>query len=92
MTIPFEHTMLFLTYIKGINVTNWINNHVKKISDHLRQGGDKNDKYLWVTMINDFASTFQDIMSKECADHKLTNLKMEQGEINQYNARFEQFT
>jgi hypothetical protein len=90
MTIPFERTMLFLTYIKGPNVTNWVNNQVRKIGGHLNREGSKNDEYIWATMINDFANAFQDIMSKERADQELTQLKMERGEIDQYTARFEQ--
>ena len=39
-------------------------------------------------MINDFAGTFQDLMSKEQARVKLTNLKMEKGELDQYTTKF----
>ena len=39
-------------------------------------------------MINDFAQTFQDIMSKERADAELNTLKMEKGELDEYTSRF----
>ena len=45
-------------------------------------------KHIWDHMINDFAQTFQDIMSKEQADAELNTLKMEKGELDEYTSRF----
>jgi hypothetical protein len=39
MINPLERTMLFLTYIRGPNVRNWINDQVSVVSRHIRSGG-----------------------------------------------------
>ena len=41
-------------------------------------------------MINDFAQNFQDVMSKERAEKKLFELKMEKGELDKYMSEFQQ--
>ena len=40
-------------------------------------GGRDTDEWIWETMINDFAQNFQDVMSRERAEKKLFELKME---------------
>ena len=41
-------------------------------------------------MINDFAQNFQDVMSRERAEKKLFELKMERGELDEYTSQFQQ--
>ena len=41
-------------------------------------------------MINDFAQTFQDIMSREWAQKELFNLQMERGELDNYTSKYQQ--
>jgi hypothetical protein len=38
MATPLECTMLFLTFIRGPKVGNWVNNQVKIVSKYIRQG------------------------------------------------------
>ena len=41
-------------------------------------------------MINDFAQTFQDIMSQERAQKELFGLQMERGELDKYTSKYQQ--
>jgi hypothetical protein len=41
MATPLEHTMLFLTFIQGPKVGNWVNGQVKLVSNHIQQGETK---------------------------------------------------
>jgi hypothetical protein len=74
MATPLKRTMLFLTFIQGPNVGNWVNNPIRVGSRHLTSGGCKTDKFIWDTVIHEFASIFQDIMSRERAEAALNKL------------------
>jgi hypothetical protein len=88
MATPLECTMLFLTFIWGPKVGNWVNNQVKVVSRHIRQGGHKTDKFIWDTVMTEFTNTFQDIMSHERAENELNHLRMEGGNLDMYSAEF----
>jgi hypothetical protein len=88
MATPLEHTMLFLTFIRGPKVGNWVNSQVKVISSHIRHGGCKTNEFIWDTVMTEFANTFQDIMSHERAENKLNHLRMEGGNLDIYSAEF----
>jgi hypothetical protein len=88
MATPLERTMLFLTFIRGPKVGNWVNDQVKVVSRHIRQGGHKTDKFIWDTVMTEFATTFQDIISHERAENELNHLRMEGGNLDIYLAEF----
>jgi hypothetical protein len=88
MATPLEQAMLFLTFMQGPKVGNWVNNQVKVVSWHIRNGGNKTDKFIWNTVMTKFATTFQDIMSHERAENKLNHLQMEGGNLDIYTSEF----
>jgi hypothetical protein len=88
MATPLERTMLFLTFIRGPNVGNWVNDQIRVVSRHLTSGGHKTDEFIWDTVIHDFATFFQDIMSAERAEATLNQLKMQGGKLDFYSAEF----
>jgi hypothetical protein len=88
MAMPLERTMLFLTFIRGPKVGNWVNDQVKVVSRYIRQGGHKTDEFIWDTVMTKFATTFQDIMSHERAENELNHLWMEGGNLDIYSAEF----
>jgi hypothetical protein len=88
MATPLERTMLFLTFIRGPKVGNWVNDQVKTVGKYIRQGGHKTDEFIWDTVIDEFANTFQDIMSHERAENELNHLRMEGGNLDIYSAEF----
>jgi hypothetical protein len=88
MATPLECTMLFLTFIRGPKVGNWVNDQVKIVSRHIRNGGHKTDEFIWDTVMIEFANAFQDIMSHERAENELNHLQMEGGNLDIYSAEF----
>jgi hypothetical protein len=88
MATPLECTMLFLTFIQGPKVGNWVNDQVKVVSRHIQHGGHKTDEFIWDTVMTEFANTFQDIMSHERAENELNHLRMEGGNLDVYSAEF----
>ena len=82
--------MLFFGYLRGPKMHLWIKKISAQLDHHMRTGGRATDKWIWDTMLNDFAQTFQDIMSKERAEKKLFKLCMERGELDEYTAQFQQ--
>jgi hypothetical protein len=82
MNIPLERTMIFLTFIRGPRVGNWVNTQIKTISRHLSAGGSKTDEFIWDTVMQEFALTFQDIMSAKRAESALNQLCMTGGNLN----------
>jgi hypothetical protein len=88
MATALERTMLFLTFIRGPKVGNWVNDQVKTVGKYIRQGRHKTDEFIWDTVIDEFANTFQDIMSHERAENELNHLRMEGGNLDIYSAEF----
>ena len=66
----------------------WVQDTNDIITHHLTTGGADTDKWIWTTIINDFALTFQDLMSQDKARGNIYTLKMERGDLNKYIANF----
>ena len=77
MNNPLSQTMLFFGYLRGPKMHLWIKKISAQLDRHIRTGGRDTDEWIWDTMINDFAQNFQDVMSRERAEKKLFELKME---------------
>ena len=77
MRIPFARAQLFLGYIRGPQVKAWVQDTSQLITEHMAFGGRDMDKWIWTTVINDFAKTFQDHMSKDLVRGDIFTLKME---------------
>ena len=90
MNHPMSQTMLFFGYLRGPKMHLWIKKISTKLDRHIRTGGRETDKWIWDTMINDFAQNFQDVMRREKAEKKLFKLRMERGELDEYTSQFQQ--
>ena len=90
MNNPMSRTMLFFGYLRGPKMHLWIKKISAQLDRHIRTGGRDTDEWIWDTMINDFAQNFQDVMSRERAEKKLFELKMERGELDEYTSQFQQ--
>ena len=88
MSTPFNQAQLFLGYIRGPRVKAWVQDTSQLIAEHMAFGGRDTDQWIWTTVINDFAETFQDHMSKDLARGDIFTLKMERGDIDKYVADF----
>ena len=88
MSVPFDRAQLFLGYIRGPRVKAWVQDTSQLIAEHIAFGGRETDEWIWTTVINDFAETFQDHMSKDLARGDIFTLKMERGDIDKYVVDF----
>ena len=67
-----SQTMLFFGYLRGPKMHLWIKKISTQLDQHLQTGGRETDKWIWDTMINNFAQNFQDVMSQERAEKEET--------------------
>ena len=67
MDTSFDQTMLFLSYIRGPQVIQWVQAQITKVAKYVHQNGPQSVYHagIWNNMIQEFATNFQDIMSKE---------------------------
>ena len=85
----FFRTMLFLMFIKGPNVQEWVGSQVGWIGQHLNSGGRKTNEYLYDTVVESFNTAFTDTMSLQKAKAEFQTLKMEGGDLDTFIAKFE---
>ena len=85
MDTSFDRTMLFLSYIRGPQVIQWVRAQINKAANYVRQNGPQSVYHagIWNDMIQEFATNFQDIMSKERARAEHKHLKMKGGGYRQ---------
>ena len=91
MRNPLERALIFLGYVRGPHVDKWVDDQIQETHDYIRNNVDPDcdwHEHIWDHMINDFAGTFQDLMSKKRARSELNNLKMEKGDLDTYTTRF----
>ena len=89
MKQPFSRTMLFLTFIKGPNVQEWVGMQVVWLERRLQAGARKTEEHLYNTIMDSFGTAFMDTMSLQKAKAEFHTIKMEKGELDTYIAKFE---
>ena len=89
MNQAFSRAMLFLTYIKGPNVQEWVGSQVGWLGRRLMAGGRKTDEHLYDSVLDSFNTAFTDTMSLQKAKAEFQTIKMEGGDLDTYIARFE---
>ena len=89
MSQVFSRAMLFLTYIKGPNVQEWVGSQVGWLGRRLMAGGRRTDEHLYDSVMDSFNTAFTDTMSLQKAKAEFQTIKMEQGDLDTYIARFE---
>ena len=85
----FSRTMLFLTFIKGPNIREWVGSQVGWLGRRLLAGGRKTDEHLYEAVVESFNTAFTDTMSLQKAKAEFQTLKMEGGNLDTYIAKFE---
>ena len=85
----FSRMTLFLTFIKGPNVQEWVGSQVGWLGRRLLAGGRKADKHQYDAVIESFNTAFTDTMSLQKAKAEFQTLKMEGGDLDTYIAKFE---
>ena len=88
MRQPFSQVMLFLTFIKGLDVQEWAGSQVGWLGSRLIAGARKNEEHLYDTVMDSFNTAFTDTMSLQKAKAEFCSLKMERGELDAHIAKF----
>ena len=89
MNQVFSRTMLFLTFIKGPNIQEWVGLQVGWLGRWIHKGARRTKEYLYNTIMDSFNSAFTDTMSTQKAKAEFQNIKMEGGDLDTYVAMFE---
>ena len=92
MKQPFSWAMLFLTFIKGPNVQEWVGMQVMWLGRWLQAGARKTEEHLYDTIMDSFNTAFTDTMSLQKAKAEFRTIKMEKGELDAYIAKFKRLT
>ena len=73
MASPMKKATIFLSYIKGDLVKDWMKQWVDWMINQYEQGRPAYDPYYWDQVSGEFQNAFQDTGAKERAEHKLQN-------------------
>ena len=74
MRVLTKHTAFLLSFIKGPNVDDWVQQCTDEILDQFNQTGDQLDEIYWHTLGQKFMDTFWGTASRECTETKLCTL------------------
>jgi hypothetical protein len=89
MVNPMKQAALFLGFIKGPNVKDWVKWWTNWTIDQFSTGRATTDKYYWSTIIHGFEDAFRDTGTRECAEMCLNHLLMAVHEVDISLAQFE---
>jgi hypothetical protein len=89
MVNPMKRAALFLGFIKGPNIKDWVKRWTNWTIDQYTMGRATNDEYYWTTIIHEFEDAFRDTGARECAEMRLTHLLMTPNEVDIFLAQFE---
>jgi hypothetical protein len=89
MVNPMKRAALFLGFIKGPNVKDWVKRWTNWTIDQYTTGRATNDEYYWTTIIHGFEDAFRDTGARERAEMRLTHLLMTPNEVDIFLAQFE---
>ena len=83
--------MMFLTYIQGAHVSEWVASQHRWLQEQVTTNGVlTTSNWLWNTLERAFRRTFADTMSQERAQAELKKgFKMEKQNLDEYVAKFE---
>ncbi len=88
---PYRQAMLFLTYIKGTNINEYVVAVNRWLSCQLQGGVPDTDERLWNEVTASFSQRFANTMEKENAQAILREgIKMKGEDIDEYLAKFEE--
>jgi hypothetical protein len=92
MHIAYQRSLLFMTYIQGPLVNEWVKSMNAWLHLQItRNGRPTNDEWLWDSTLLSFNRQYADVLGQEKARAELERgFKMEKGDINTYIAKFEQ--
>jgi len=89
MNQPYTRCMLFLTYIQGDKVQNWVLKQILWLRNEINaRGVQPTNKWLWRETLQTFRHALLNTMTKVRAQSELGKLKMSGGDIDGFIAKF----
>ena len=73
--------MLFLTFIKGPDVQEWVSSQVSWLGSRIIAGAGRNEEYLYDTVMDSFNTAFTDTMSLQKAKAEFAPLKWREANL-----------
>ena len=93
MHTPYSRAMLFLTYIKGDRVEDWISIMTRDLNHQARHGVSINDEILWNRLFKSFRRQYADMQERERVEDILNQgICMLGRKLDDYIAYYEQLT
>jgi len=93
MMNPYRQAMFFLTYIKGMQVNEWVIAVNRWLARQIQGGINQMDERLWNKVAASFARRFVDSLAQENARAILqAGVKMKGEDIDAYMVEFEELT
>ena len=83
-----KRVALLLSFIKGPNVDDWVQQRTNEILDRFNQTGDQSDEIYWTSLGQQFMDMFWDTASRERAETKLHGLSWIPGDVDTFIAQF----
>jgi hypothetical protein len=88
MRVPMKRAALFLGFIKGPNVDDWVKLRTNETLARFNAGTDPNDEVYWDEIGQQFIDSFWDTASRERAEEKLRHLSWIPGDVDSFVAQF----
>ncbi|KAH9050400.1 hypothetical protein EDB83DRAFT_2317165 [Lactarius deliciosus] len=85
----FTCTLLFMSYVQGEEVFEWVQTQTEWLTSQLMQGASTRDEYLYDTVLDAFREAFTDTMSVQKAKHNIQTIRMDKGDLDKYISTFE---
>ena len=89
MVVPMKCTVLFLRFIKGPNVKDWVCRWTQWIINELNMGQNPMDNFYWEQVTWAFTQAFQDTGTREQAEDKLRHLTFNGVDVDTFIVQFE---
>ena len=88
----YQRSMLFLTYIQGAGVLEWVSAMSKWLQMQVTQlGVQMTDRWLWDSTLQSFTRQFADTLQQEKVRMTLRQgIKMQGQDLDEYTAKFEE--
>jgi hypothetical protein len=90
MGVPYSHSMLFLTYLKGPLTATWAASMSRDLTNRVRTGVDTGDERLWTHMFQLFRRQYTNNQEQERAENILQKgIRMQGEDLDTYIAKYE---
>jgi Retrotransposon gag protein len=89
MTNPVDKVLNALGYIRGVGVSDWVDEQISILDQRTTNMGGQNQQ-IWDLFEEDMDRAFKDVHTKEQALTKLMDLRMHGTELDAYNVAFNQ--